>query len=129
MHRGFLSILLHYHYNSSTVTKCILYVYNHHVRKPAPKLCKLLFHNSIRRMSRLFTGLTSFFPGKIGFPCKSSANMQPTDHISTAGPYFVAPRSNSGGLLKITRSFIHEKQGPHQDVMHLAHTHTKSLAI
>jgi len=42
--------------------------------------------------------LTSFFPGKIGFACKSSANMQPTDHMSIAGPYFVAPSSNSGGL-------------------------------
>jgi hypothetical protein len=54
-------------------------------------------------MARL---LTSSFPGKIGFPWRSSAKIQPTDHISTAGPYFVVPSSNSGGLrkMKITGS-------------------------
>lgn len=44
---------------------------------------------------------TSSFPGKIGFPCRSSAKMQPTDHISTAGPYLVVPSSNSGGLFQL----------------------------
>lgn len=40
----------------------------------------------------------------MGFPFKSSAKIQPTDHISTAGPYFVAPSSNSGGLPKSYQS-------------------------
>ncbi|CAI9755851.1 unnamed protein product [Fraxinus pennsylvanica] len=35
---------------------------------------------------------------KIGFPFKTSANMQPKDHMSTAGLYFVAVRSNSTDL-------------------------------
>lgn len=42
--------------------------------------------------------LTSVFPGKIGSPFKSSANKQATDQMSTAGPYSVAPSSNSGAL-------------------------------
>ncbi|KAJ0454114.1 hypothetical protein HanIR_Chr15g0736541 [Helianthus annuus] len=44
--------------------------------------------------------LASSLPGKIGFPCSSSAKIHPTDHMSTAGPYFVVPSSNSGGLFK-----------------------------
>ena len=41
---------------------------------------------------------TTFFAGNIGFPLRSSAKIQPTNHMSTAGPYFVLPSSNSGGL-------------------------------
>ena len=54
--------------------------------------------------------ITSSFPGKIGFPWRSSAKIQPTDHISTAGPYFVAPRSNSGGLQILNRNGSHSSR-------------------
>jgi hypothetical protein len=41
---------------------------------------------------------TSFLPGRMGLPWRSSAKMQPTDHMSTAGVYLVDPISSSGGL-------------------------------
>ena len=41
---------------------------------------------------------TTFFAGNIGFPLRSSAKIQPTNHMSTAGPYFTLPSSNSGRL-------------------------------
>lgn len=40
----------------------------------------------------------SSFPGNRGLPVKSSAKIQPTLHMSTSGPYFVAPSRSSGGL-------------------------------
>ena len=40
----------------------------------------------------------SVFPGKRGLPRRSSANIHPADQTSTDVPYFVAPKSSSGGL-------------------------------
>jgi len=59
-----------------------------------------LKHEGLKKKS------TSFFPGNIGFPLRSSAKIQPTDHMSTAGPYFVLPSSNSGGLQPQSRKTI-----------------------
>lgn len=66
----------------------------------------------MKNRTRPTHGLTSSLPGKIGLPCRSSAKIQPTDHISTAGPYFVVPRSNSGGLFnsKITNNQMTDKR-------------------
>lgn len=68
--------------------------------KCKPNICKL---SSAGKKIWIYNKQTSAFPGKTGFPCRSSANIQPTDHMSTAGPYLVAPRSNSGGLFTQSR--------------------------
>ncbi len=39
----------------------------------------------------------SAFPGKSGLRVSSSAKMHPTDHMSTAVEYCLAPSSSSGG--------------------------------
>jgi hypothetical protein len=36
----------------------------------------------------------------MGLPCRSSAKIHPTDHMSTAGVYLVEPISSSGGLIR-----------------------------
>lgn len=40
----------------------------------------------------------SVVPGKRGTLSNNSANIQPVDHISTEGPYYLAPNNISGGL-------------------------------
>ncbi len=42
---------------------------------------------------------TTFRPGNSGLPSSTSANMQPTDHVSTAGEYFAKKLPHSSGAL------------------------------
>ena len=41
--------------------------------------------------------------GNMGLPVSSSAQMQPTDHMSISGPYLSFPRMSSGGLYQLGR--------------------------
>ena len=69
----------------------------------------------------LLSFLTSSLPGNTGFPWRSSAKIHPTDHMSTAGPYFVLPSNNSGGLFHNNKSNLTQNNQKKVKIFFLVH--------